>query len=80
MGQIEHAKKNAVIKRSIFINGHKTSVSLEDEFWHGLHELADHDHISVRMLVEQIDRTSDNCNLSSAIRLFVFSHLRRKTL
>jgi predicted DNA-binding ribbon-helix-helix protein len=32
------------------------------------------------MLVEQIDRNSDNCNLSSAIRLFVFNHLRRETL
>ncbi|MFY9787492.1 MAG: ribbon-helix-helix domain-containing protein [Pseudolabrys sp.] len=32
--------KTAVIKRSIFINGRKTSVSLENEFWAGLHEIA----------------------------------------
>ena len=33
MDQLEHIKKSAVIKRSIFINGRKTSVSLENEFW-----------------------------------------------
>ena len=35
MDQLEHIKKSAVIKRSILINGHKTSVSLENEFWLG---------------------------------------------
>ena len=77
MRQLKHIKKSAVIKRSIMINGHKTSVSLENEFWHGLHEVAHGKHTTVPMLVEQIDRSSDNCNLSSAIRLFVFNHLRR---
>ncbi|MGA8944452.1 MAG: ribbon-helix-helix domain-containing protein, partial [Pseudolabrys sp.] len=46
MHQLEHIKKSAVIKRSIIINGHKTSVSLEDEFWHGLREIADYDHMT----------------------------------
>jgi predicted DNA-binding ribbon-helix-helix protein len=77
MDQLKHIKKSVVIKRSIFINGHKTSVSLENEFWHGLREIAEDSHVTVRMLVEQIDRSSDNCNLSSAIRLFVFNRLRR---
>jgi predicted DNA-binding ribbon-helix-helix protein len=44
MGQLKHIKKSAVIKRSIMINGHKTSVSLENEFWHGLHEVAHGKH------------------------------------
>ena len=79
MDKLEHIKKSAVIKRSITINGHKTSVSLENEFWHGLHEIADHEHATIPLLVEQIDRSSDNCNLSSAIRLFVFNHLRRES-
>ena len=76
MDQLEHAKRTAVIKRSIFINGHKTSVSLEDEFWHGLLEIADQDRLTVPMLVERIDRDRNTCNLSSAIRIFVFSHFR----
>ena len=80
MDQLEHAKKKAVIKRSIFLNGHNTSVSLENEFWHGLREIADHSHMTVPLLVEQIDRSSDNYNLSSAIRIFVFNHLRREIL
>ena len=78
MDQLEHIKKSAVIKRSIFINSHKTSVSLENEFWHGLHEIADQKHTAVNTLVEQIDRLRDTCNLSSAIRIFVFNYFRRE--
>ena len=40
MDQLERIKKSAVTKHSIFINGHKTSVSLENEFWRGLHDVA----------------------------------------
>ena len=68
MDQLEHIKKSTVIKRSILINGHKTGVSLEYEFWRGLHD-------GVAKLVEQIDR--DNINLSSAIRVFVFNRLKK---
>ena len=63
MGQLEHIKKSAVIKRSILINGHKTSV------WRGLHELARCKSIPEAKLVQQIDRDRDNVNLSSAIRI-----------
>ena len=73
----ERSKKSAVRKHSIFINGRKTSVSLENEFWHGLLEVADHERTTVPALVSQIDETRDICNLSSAIRLFVFNRLRR---
>jgi predicted DNA-binding ribbon-helix-helix protein len=45
MDQLKHIKKSVVIKRSIFINGHKTSVSLENEFWHGLREIAEDSHV-----------------------------------
>jgi predicted DNA-binding ribbon-helix-helix protein len=71
-----HIKKTDVVKRSIVINGRKTSVSLENEFWQGLHEISDHNHASIAMLVEQIDRARNTCNLSSAIRVFVFKHFR----
>ena len=75
MDQLEHIKKSAVIKRSILINGHKTSVSLENEFWRGLHDVARSKNAPVAKLVEQIDR--DNINLSSAIRVFVFNQLKK---
>jgi predicted DNA-binding ribbon-helix-helix protein len=77
MGQREHVKKTFVIKRSILINGHKTSLSLEDEFWRGLHEVAHDKNTTVPRLVEEIDRTTNNCNLSSAIRVFVFKYFQQ---
>jgi predicted DNA-binding ribbon-helix-helix protein len=77
MNQLEHIKKSAIIKRSIFINGHKTSVSLEDDFWSGLHDVARSKNAPIAKLVEQIDRDRDNVNLSSAIRVFVFNQLKK---
>ena len=64
--------KSAIIKRSVIIDGHKTSISLEDAFWSDLKEIA-HRHQS---LVTQIDETRQQGNLSSAIRLFVLEHIR----
>ena len=78
MDQLARIKKTDVIKRSIYINGHKTSVSLENEFWNGLREIAGHNHAAVTALVEQIDRGRNTCNLSSAIRVFVFKHFRTR--
>ena len=77
MDQRERVKKTFVIKHSILINGHKTSLSLEDEFWRGLHEVAHDKNTTVPRLVEEIDRTTNNCNLSSAIRVFVFNYFRQ---
>jgi predicted DNA-binding ribbon-helix-helix protein len=75
--ELVEAKITAVIKRSIFINGHKTSVSLEDEFWRGLHEVARINNVPVTRLVEQIDQERNNINLSSAIRVFVFKNMTK---
>ena len=78
MDQLARIKKTDVIKRSIYINGHKTSVSLENEFWQGLREIAGRDRAAITTLVEQIDRARNTCNLSSAIRVFVFNHFRAR--
>jgi predicted DNA-binding ribbon-helix-helix protein len=64
------------IKRSIVRNGHKTSVSLEDEFWDSLREIATLQQKRLTTLVNQIDQGRDGNNLSSAIRVFVFNYLR----
>jgi predicted DNA-binding ribbon-helix-helix protein len=66
--------KSPVIKRSIVIAGHKTSVSLEDAFWRGLKEIAVSRHVTLSDLVASIDSGRPHGNLSSAIRLFVLSH------
>jgi predicted DNA-binding ribbon-helix-helix protein len=68
--------KTAVIKRSIILAGHKTSVSLENEFWDGLREVVSDRNKSLSAVVDEIDRDRDNCNLSSAIRVYVFTYFR----
>jgi predicted DNA-binding ribbon-helix-helix protein len=66
--------KSPVVKRSIVIAGHKTSVSLEDAFWKGLKDIAIARHITLSDLVAEIDTGRHHGNLSSAIRLFVLDH------
>ena len=61
----------SVIKRSVVIAGHKTSVSLEDEFWNALKEVAASRDMTLSELVSAIDADREHGNLSSAIRLFV---------
>ena len=68
--------KSPVIKRSIVIAGHKTSVSLEDAFWKGLKEIADDRSLTLSELVSTIDTDRRHGNLPSAIRLFVLDHYR----
>jgi len=62
-------------KRSVVIAGHKTSVSLEPEFWDALKEIAASRGASVNQIVREIDRDHEG-NLSSAIRLHVLRHYR----
>ena len=68
--------KSPVVKRSIVIAGHKTSVSLEDAFWTGLKEIAAERHVTLSDMVAVIDQDRRHGNLSSAIRLFVLDHYR----
>lgn len=68
--------KSAVVKRSIVIAGHKTSVSLEDAFWQGLRDIALARGMNLSEMVKTIDTGRQNGNLSSAIRLFVLEHYR----
>ena len=63
--------KSLIIKRSVFVKNHKTSISLEDDFWQGLIEIARSRRVSVSRLLTSIDADREFANLSSAIRLFV---------
>ncbi|MGA2893639.1 MAG: ribbon-helix-helix domain-containing protein [Xanthobacteraceae bacterium] len=71
--------KSPVVKRSIVIAGHKTSVSLEDAFWKGLKDIAIGRHITLSDLVASIDSERHHGNLSSAVRLFVLGHYQTRT-
>ena len=66
--------KSPVVKRSIVVAGHKTSVSLEDQFWEGLRVIAKDQRKTLSDLVGSIDTDRKHGNLSSALRLFVLSH------
>lgn len=65
---------SSVRKRSVVLNGHKTSVSLEQEFWTGLKEIADLQNVPLFELASKIDRQRGSANLSSALRLYVLAH------
>ncbi len=67
--------KSSVVKRSVVLDGHKTSVSLEDAFWSGLKEIAHAQQATVSRLIADIDKTRTSNNLSSAIRLFVLDYV-----
>jgi predicted DNA-binding ribbon-helix-helix protein len=71
--------KSPVVKRSIVIAGHKTSVSLEDAFWKGLKDIAIARAITLSDLVASIDSERRHGNLSSAIRLFVLDHYQAQS-
>lgn len=68
--------KSHIVKRSIVVASHKTSVSLEDDFWSALKDIAFQRGVTLASMVEQIDRERKASNLSSAIRLFVLNHYR----
>jgi len=68
--------KSLVVKRSIVVSGHKTSVSLEDAFWTGIKEIASGRNITLSDLVTAVDSERQQGNLSSAIRLFVLDFYR----
>ena len=68
--------KSSIIKRSVVFNGHKTSVSLEDEFWNSLKEIAHTHGVTTSKLVAEIDNARQHDNLSSAVRLFVLDQVR----
>ena len=66
----------AIGKYSVAIDGHRTSVSLEPEFWQALKTIAAVRREPLRALVSEIDRTRQG-NLSSALRVFVLEEMRK---
>jgi predicted DNA-binding ribbon-helix-helix protein len=67
-------------KRSVTIDGHRTSVSLEDAFWAELSAIAEQRSLSLNALVAEIDHGRSQGNLSSALRLFVLDELRKRPI
>ena len=70
--------KSPIVKRSVVLAGHKTSVSLEDAFWRGLKDIATTRRMTLSDLIGGIDVDREHGNLSSALRLFVLNHYQAR--
>ena len=76
----KHTQNSTIIKRSVLLSGHRTSVSLEEAFWEKLRDLSQKRKISINQLISEIDNArldTPNKNLSSALRVYI---LQQSTL
>jgi predicted DNA-binding ribbon-helix-helix protein len=71
--------QSTVIKRSVMIDRHKTSVSLEEAFWKALREMARKRGVTISALVSAASRDRQIGNLSSHLRLMVLNDLKNRT-
>lgn len=71
-------RKARPVKHSFSIRGHRTSISLEAEFWRALKEAAASDGVPLAALVARIDQERGEAGLSSAVRIWVLQHYRDK--
>ena len=77
MERLERTKRQRrSYKRSLKIDGHPTSVSLEDGFWDALNEIAASRNVPVSDLVATINKDRQHANLTSVLRLFILDHYR----
>ncbi len=74
------ATPSGVIKRSISIAGHRTSISLEEPFWEELQLIASRRGVSIQRLVGEIDEGRAGENLSSALRVFVLRDVQARAV
>ncbi len=69
-------------KRSVIISGHSTSITLEEEFWCELKNIASTQNISINKLISRIDAQEKGIehgqNLSSTLRLYILKNLKEK--
>jgi len=78
MSNTNDPPRSTIAKRSIAVNGHKTSVTMEPEFWRALKEIARLQGTTLFALVGSIDLKRDHSNLCSALRLFVLDFYRKQ--
>ena len=76
VGPMYFCMKSPVVKRSVVVGGHKTSVSLEHSFWSSLKEISKERGMTLAELISEIDASRQQGNLLSAVRLFVLDHYK----
>ncbi len=67
-----------LINRNITVNGHRTSIRLEPEFWSGLADIAQLEDLSMDELCGQVDRGAGDLSRTAAIRVFIASYMVRR--
>jgi predicted DNA-binding ribbon-helix-helix protein len=77
--EMPSSQKSTIVKRSIVIDGHKTSISLEDQFWAELKVIAAEKDVTRSELISMVDHDRQRGSLSSALRLFVLAWYRPET-
>jgi len=70
-GSTTAGSRVGVVKRSLSIAGHATSISLEEPFWQALKQIAQARGLTLAALVAEVDGTRSRTNLSSALRVHV---------
>ena len=65
-------------KHTVKVNGHDTSVFIEEEFWLELKHISKLKKKSISVLISDVDKNKKTQNLSSAIRLYILNHLKNK--
>jgi predicted DNA-binding ribbon-helix-helix protein len=70
---------HSIVKRSVVLAGHKTSISLEDQFWKALKDIAKARGKTLSETIVAIDGERASGNLSSAVRLFVLNHYQERS-
>ena len=65
-------------KHTVKVNGHDTSVFIEEEFWLELKHISKLKKKSISVLISYVDKNKKTQNLSSAIRLYILNHLKNK--
>ena len=65
-------------KHTVELNGHDTSVFIEEEFWLELKHISKLKKKSISVLISDVDKNKKTQNLSSAIRLYILNHLKNK--
>ena len=66
------------VKHSVTLNGHRTSISLEDEFWRAFREIAQKKDITINALTAEIDTARGDLGLASAIRIYVLTYFQER--
>ncbi len=68
-----------LINRNITVNGHRTSIRLEPEFWSGLAAIAQCENLTIDELCTEVDRGAGELSRTAAIRVFIASYMVRQT-